>query len=207
MSENQVTYEQLIAYAAGELAADEAAEVEAHLARDPSAAATVARYRMAQATLRGDDSVEPPAESVARARAIFDPGRAAAARPSIGEHVQRLVARLLYDSRAEPALAGLRGAGTGFQMSFELPGGAELDLQAEPADEADGAWRLLGQVAPVLPRSKLRVSLCRAGSLLPIRTIEADERGAFALRVEPGTFDLHVSMPAGAVVIPDLRIE
>ncbi len=207
MSKGSIIYEKLIAYAAEELSAAEAAGVEAHLARDPSAAATVARYRMVQATLRGDDSVAPPNEAVARARAIFEPARTAAApRPSLVEHLERFVARLLYDSRAELALAGLRGSGAGFQMTYELPGDAELDLQAEPGDGADGAWRLLGQVASAGPRSKLRVSLCRAGSLVPIRTVEADDRGAFALRVEPGTYDLHIGMPTGAVVASDIRI-
>ncbi len=209
MSRPRVSYKQLIAFAAGELADEEARQVEAHLAGHPEAVETVARYRMAHWTLQADDGVDPPPEAVARAKAVFEPGREPAGEPSLGERIGELVARLIYDSRAEPALAGVRGAVTGFQLAYELPESeAQLDLQAD-VDE-DGAdtrrWRLVGQISSQQPLPPPQVALCRAGSLTPVRTVDADERGVFVVRIEPGTYDLRLHLPGGVNVVPDIRM-
>ena len=209
MSKPPMSYDRLIAFASGELSGPEAAEVEAYVATDPKAAETVARFRMARATLRADDGADPPPEVVAKAKAIYDARHFAAAGPSLTEQVGRLVARLIYDSRLEPAVAGLRGQTTGFQVTYDLSaGGAELDLQAELAEEVGNGhrWRLVGQVASEQSLPATRVALCRAGSLTPVETTTSDERGVFVLRTEPGTFDLHLHLPAGVSVVPDIRI-
>ncbi|MHC4219574.1 MAG: anti-sigma factor family protein [Planctomycetota bacterium] len=197
----------MIAFAAGELADGEARQVEAWLASHPDAAETVARYRMARTTLQTDNGADPPPESVARAKAIFEPRTAAA--PSLADRVEQLIATLIYDSRVKPALAGVRGAVTGFQLGYELPESeAQLDLQAD-VDE-DGAdtrrWRLVGQISSANPLPPAKVTLCRPGSLTPVHTVHSDERGVFVVKIEPGTFDLHVQLPGGLHVVPDIRM-
>ncbi len=200
-------YDTLISYAAGELAGHEAAEVEAWLARDPAAARTVARYRLAQVSLRQDESPSP--EAAAQAKAIFD--RARPARSGFSEQLAQLVARLIFDSRAEPALAGLRGRGSSFQLTYDLSSEAaeeespELDLQAEPVPQAQ-SWRVVGQVAGCDQVEAMRVDLCRAGSPTPIQTVQGDRRGTFVLSVEPGTYDLHLHLPGRVAVVPDIRM-
>ena len=210
MSKSGITKQRLIAYAAGELPEPQAAEVEAFLARDPEAARTVALCRMAQAAIGGDDGVDPPPEVVARAKAVFEPQPHG---PGPVEAVVRTIARLIFDSRAQPAYAGLRGAATAFQMTYELSGvpacpGAELDLQAQLTDGEDEGrpWRLLGQVASPQLIGSLRVDVCRAGSLAPIQTVEGDRRGGFVVLLPPGTYDLHLRLAGGVSVVPDIRI-
>lgn len=207
MSKARASYQQLIAYAAGdEVVGLDREAVEAHLARHLEAAETVSHYRMARSILQADDGVDPPAEVVARAKRVFDPGRFQASRRGLTKQGGQLVAKLIFDSRAGPAPAGLRGQATGFQQTYELADAtAELDLLAEAA-ETDGdtkGWRLIGQLTS--PK-RVRVELCRAGSLTPIRTIDTDQRGVFVLRTEPGTFDLRIHLPGGVTVVSDIRI-
>ena len=76
MGSSKINYEQLIAYAAGELTPERAAEVQAYLTANPKAAEPIALYRQAQAAVQTDQSAAPPAELVAKAKAIF------AAKPS-----------------------------------------------------------------------------------------------------------------------------
>lgn len=209
MSNTKVTQQQLIAYAAGDLRGAAAERVEALLGRDADAARTVARYRLARRTILGDDGVDPPAEAVERARAIYDPTFYAVERPSLGDCVGGLIAHLLYDSRAAPALAGLRGQATSFQMTWRLAqdAGIELDLQAELTDTPAGEqWQVVGQVTSREPLGSLSVNLCHTGSSTAVQSVNADARGSFVLRVAPGPYDLHLHMPDGHAVVPDIRL-
>ncbi|MHC4413815.1 MAG: anti-sigma factor family protein [Planctomycetota bacterium] len=211
MGKPTITYQQLLRYAAGELSGPEAVEIEAHLARDPDAAATVSRYRLVRATLLADDGVDPPPEVVAKAKALFRRRAEVSKRPpGLIDQVAATIARLIFDSRVQPALAGLRGPATGFQLTYELSG-ARLDLEVEPAEPAEPAaegagWRLLGQIASPRPLPAVRVALCQAGTDEPVCAVESDERGAFALDAQPGTYDLRIHLPDGVAVVPDLRI-
>src|SRR5262245_48013749 len=145
---SRISYDLLITYAAGELYGPEASAVEAWLAVNAAAAETVFRYRMVDESVRLDDGTEPPSQAAARARALFSrPGR-----PTLAVQVGRLVARLIFDSRTQPVLAGLRGRGTSFHLTYDLSAAgagdsAELDLQAEPSTVSGRTWRVVGQVA------------------------------------------------------------
>ncbi len=209
MSHAKITHQQLIAYAAGELQGADAEQVQAHLERDADAARTVHRYRLARQTVLGDDAVDPPTEVLERARSIFDPTVHGRDRQSLAECVGGLIAQLIFDSRAQPALAGLRGQATSFQMTWRLSPETEmeLDLQAELTDAPGGQrWQLVGQVTSRDPIGPLTVSLCHAGSSSAVHSVDADERGSFVLRVEPGPYDLHLHLPGGHTVVPDIRL-
>ncbi len=202
--------EDLIAYAAGELSGTDVANVEVRLRRDPRAAATVARYRLARRTLLADDGADPSPEASAAARAIFrtTPGVTLTERVA---HLGQIIATVLFDSREMPAAAGLRGPATSFQMTWSLSGPdgltGELDLAAEPVEsDPDGSWRVVGQLTTREPMTSLRVDVCRAGSLAPVQTIDGDRRGAFMLRLKPGTWDFHLYLPKTTVMVPDIRI-
>ncbi len=206
MSRHRIPYDKLIAYAAGDLTGSDADRVQELLADDPQAADTVARFRMARETLQADDGVEPPAEAVMSARAIFR----SHPRQSLIERAAAVVGELIFDGRAEPALAGLRGQATAFQTTWRLSpeDGLDLDLQAELVDDGAGRerWRVVGQVVSREPLGSLRVDLCRAGSTAPIQSVDSDQRGAFLLHVEPGTYDVYLNLPHRVVVVPGIRM-
>ena len=73
MSHSQITHQQLIAYAAGEIRGADAERVRAHLERDADAARTVHRYRPARQTVRGDNGADPPTVVMERAGSIGAP--------------------------------------------------------------------------------------------------------------------------------------
>lgn len=209
MSHPRITHQQLIAYAAGEIPGAEAEQVQAHLERDAEAARTVRCYRLASQTILEDSGADPPTEALQRARSIFDPTVHASDRQSLAEHIGNLIAQLIFDSRAQPALAGLRGQATSFQMTWRLAPESEmeLDLQAELTDAPGGErWQLVGQVTSRDPIGPLTVNLCREGSTVAVHSVDADERGSFVLRVEPGIYDLHMDLPGGHTVVPDIRL-
>ena len=207
MASHRIPYDMLIAYAAGDLTPADVDRVQELLAGDPQAAETVARFRMARETLQADDGVEPPAEAVISAQAIFR----SRPRKSFIDRAADVVGELIFDSRAQPALAGLRGQATAFQTTWRLSpeDGLDLDLQAELVDdEATGGerWRLVGQVVSREPTGSVQVELCRAGSTAPIQSVDSDQRGAFMLHIESGTYDLYLKLPHGVVVVPGIRM-
>lgn len=206
MSDARMSHQQLIAYAAGELSGAEAAEVERHLSRSPAAARTVAAYRQASAALSAEDGQDPPPETVRRAKAVFDPQALPAGPPGLVDRIAQAVARLVYDSRLQPAVAGLRGSATSFQLTYELLG-ARLELEAEIADDSaeEPQWRMVGQItAPAAP-PRCTAALRAAGEARLVQTADVDEHGVFVLRAGPGTYDLHLEMPDRVAVVPDIR--
>ena len=212
--------ERILAFADGRLAPGEAAAIERELATDAEAAALLATYRAASDAVRTDDSVEAPAEVIARARAVFDaaalPRKSAAG--GLIERIQRLVAQLVYDSRVQPSLVGLRGRGEGFQLSFEAAG-AEIDLQAEPSqpgvsvandDEGTagggaGGWRVVGQVMMDQPVSGGVVSMIAPSSGEIVAQSACDDSGTFVLRAAGGRFEIDIELPDRTITLEGIE--
>jgi len=71
MSDNEVSYEQLIAFAAGELDPAQAEFVERHLKSHPEGAKTVARYRVIRCLLSANAEQAPSFRATTRAQALF----------------------------------------------------------------------------------------------------------------------------------------
>lgn len=202
MPSHPVPYERLIAYAADELDEPEAAAVASHLATCAECAATLARFRTVRAVLRSDDSEAPPAATLVRARGLFAQRRPA---PE-ANWLQRVLARLTFDSRAGPALVGARGIGRGYQLAFESDV-ADVDLELEPGEEPAGdRWRLLGQVAVHEDAPVAAVRLASPGTTTPVVQTTADEHGLFTLQAPLGRYDLLVSLPRVLLVLPDIEI-
>lgn len=204
MHDAKVTYEQLIQFAAGELNAADQQRVALHVQANPQAAATVAAFRQAADAIRTDLSVAPPAETLARAKQLFATRPQPASAPSWLERAQCLLAHLVFDSRPQAALAGVRGPGSGFQLAFES-NVADVDLSVEPA--ADDTWRLMGQVTPRTGSGAAEVVITLHGTLAPIRTVSTDEHGVFTLDMPPGSFDVFVAVQNTVVVLQNVDLE
>jgi hypothetical protein len=95
--------------------------------------------------MRSDRMPEPTSPAVARAIRLFQPESSdAPARRWVGGAVE-ILARLVFDSLAQPAFAAARGVMSGRRLRFEAAG-LELDLLAE---RRAGESHLTGQVASI----------------------------------------------------------
>lgn len=202
MSNSRLTFELLLAYAAGELTPGQAAEVAAKLAADPEAARRAAQIRATIEALRTDDTQPAPPATRAAAVQLFRPRGPVASAPGLIANLRRIVADLVFDSRAQPALAGLRGAGRSYQLSYTSePADVDLDVTAEAEQR-----QVRGQVSVTGAARAIEVRWTRAGSEQPLPGVTPDEHGAFAFRTPPGNFELQVRVGEDVVVLANLEI-
>ncbi len=205
MAKHRIPYERLLAYAAGELSGNEAAEVQAALASDSELAATVERLCTVIPLMRTDDSQDAPPETITAAKALFRAPRGLE-RPSWLEQLRRIVGALTFDSRPQVALAGLRGRSDTYQLTYEsAPADVELEVAVDSTDRAHRCVR--GQVSAHGEVGADAVALTAAGTLKPLALAIPDAHGVFRLVIPPGRFDLFVSLRESMVVLSNVEIE
>lgn len=206
MQEHAVGYEELIALAAGELDPAACADVERRVARDSEAATTLAILRSSVETLRGDGGLFPPLDMLERVQALFQSDNTEA-RPSLLDALKQVIGELVYDSRPQLALAGVRGSATAYQVAFESEA-ADVDLEVEPAagEQASG-FRVRGQVSPHRDGPAEQVALAQPGTRSVLVSAAPDEHGVFEIETSGGRFDLLVRMPNELIVFADVVIE
>ncbi len=204
-----VTIADLLDFALGRLSPDRSEAVAAHLTADAEARRRVDLFRDLARVVKAAPMEAAPIGAVAAAKAIMAP---AATRPSLAARLGDLlrdidaaVASLLFDSRAQPALAGVRGAGVAFQLAYRTDL-ADIDLHLDPEAglNDDGAairWRMMGQVSSPDGAGGFSVVLTPAGEDTIVTDATADDRGRFELDVAPGCFDLYVTSDAGVIVL------
>jgi hypothetical protein len=196
-----VTREQLLAYAAGELKGESARAVESFLVRDQTAASLVKLYQDVATAHRSDTSVEVPAAVLESAKSIFDASRFAPQRGSLveraAESVARLVASLTYDSRV--ATAGLRSSllRDAYQLSFNVDGlDADLHIQrprmTEHAAGAPARFRVMGQVSGGGAIDAGEVSATRLRAERSTANARTNEFGEFQLELPAGVYDITI---------------
>ena len=204
MSDHAVAYDDLLAYAWGELAGDRADAIARHVAACAECAATVRRVGLVQSTVRADATLAPSPDALTRVLALIS-GRQPVSEPGPGlaETFRRAVAALTFDSRADYARAGLRGAADAYLLGFEIAG-IHIDLQVEPPAGPVGACQLTGQIDR--PAGGAVQVLARAeGGPLAGET-ESDEHGVFLLNLPPGVYDLELSVEGETIVLAGLAI-
>lgn len=210
MSRQSVAFETLVAYAAGELEPKEAAEVERHLAAHPMDAETARRLQSAVAVLRSDESIAPPAETLAAAKALFrERATQQQQQPESNwlSNLQRFVADVVFDSRLRPAVSGMRGAQTGFQLSFEHEL-ADVDIEVQPVKDGPPQTRVIrGQVSPHGDATVSQVMLTEPGGHTTLASAAPDETGMFKLQVTAAEVDVLVTLGDRLLVVPDVRLE
>jgi hypothetical protein len=198
-----VTYEELLAYADGELSDAAAGRVQDHLRSAPAAAETVRLYRLARRALASDDSVAPPATTAARAKALFD-RLPAAAGAGLLDRVGAVVASLLFDSRLQPAAVRATTASR-IQLAYEASA-IDIDLVAEPTGGAATTWRLMGQAATDESGDAMPVALIAEGASMPLMTTRTDEHGHFTFDDVPsGRYQLHLELQM-TILVPTFEL-
>jgi anti-sigma factor RsiW len=205
MRQENVTFEQVVAYASGELTGREASTVMAYLAVLPEAARTAQRLQEVIQRLRDDDTVPGSAVAVRRALALLQ-SRDDVPTPDWLAPI-RLFATLVFDSRAQFAMAGYRGSAASYQLAFESEP-ARVDLQILPQDGTVGdRWRVRGQVTVRDDAEVDAVTLVAEHTDTALATAVPDQAGRFKMDSVAGVFDLRIDLDDGTRTVIASRLE
>lgn len=196
---NCPTFETLIDYADGLLAAPERPAIEAHLAADcGDCRATLAWYAGFADAAREDATVEPPSWVTNRALEAFADAREAASRRGVRGLVARIRAALVFDSfangLAHDALPARSAAAPTRQLLYSaVP--FDVDLYLASGD-TPRVLAVSGQVLPIdgddfASVRGMKVSVERDGAT--VASVETSEFGEFTIDgVPPGIYDLRL---------------
>lgn len=209
MNHCTISFETLMDYRENRLGAAVARRVRQHVIRGCAACQERLAWMEAflpalHAALTMEETPVPAgaltfARNIARERPLAPPPV-----PEQPTWIERL-ARVLFDSRQTPALAGARGQSA---QAFRMVFGAEnchIDLWAEW--ERDGPGYLIGQIVPRDGSAPLRaesVTLTAEDGRLLAATWEANEFHIAA--VPAGTYMLRIRRDGEEIIAPDVRL-
>jgi hypothetical protein len=198
--------EHLINYLDNQLNAGEAARLTAHLSAGcRQCAETRDWYERVRLIAASDESIEPPSWVFKRAVKIFETQKT---RPSLIERIGQRVASLVFDSLAQPAIAGVRSTETTNRQLLYRADDYSIDLQVAPAERlrADLVGQVLkeGEVA-FESVSGLRLEIARRGE--PVFSTVTDDMGEFKISgIDYGVYDLRIELENGSITIPGLSL-
>lgn len=208
MDDHHTTDDALIEYALDEADAQTRELAEREIASSNNARRFVERVRAAAAALREQTMHQPPAWLVERVKSRFaKTGTEEHAPDALGD-LRRVIARLIFDSRAKASLAGFRASTTAasFQLLYESEAG-EVDLRLTPARSAEETlWEIRGQATAADQTTPDRVVLTPADNDADAITAEPDDRGRFRLAAVTGQYELTVRFQTGTLVVPSLHV-
>ncbi|HEX8183181.1 MAG TPA: hypothetical protein VF747_00470 [Blastocatellia bacterium] len=200
------SFERLIDYLDNQLDRGDAARVSTHLAEGcPSCAETRDWFERVREVASGDESTDPPSWVFKRAVRIFENQRS---HPRLAQRIGRAVASLVFDSLAQPAIAGVRSTETTNRQLLYRAGDYSIDLQVAPAEDqrADLIGQILkeGEIA-FESVSGLRLEVTRGGD--PVFLTVSDDMGEFKISgMEHGTYDLRIEAHDGSITVPELLV-
>lgn len=189
----------LLDWLQGHLDADAAARVSSEVASgDPRIRATVQWLRGFLTTAKALPLHDPPPIVAQNLNNFFR--RWSEARAVLQREPVERRARLLFDSRKDLAVAGIRAAAdsdTAFHLAYTT---ADADLVLDVYRLGSGRVRLDGQVLLSEPTSAPVFEASAHEGNLAMRTVDGDELGRFRLAdVSDGVRELHVTN--GQIVI------
>ncbi|HXG65832.1 MAG TPA: hypothetical protein VNO70_12060 [Blastocatellia bacterium] len=198
-------FEQLLDYCDGRLGERDAQTVAAHLASGcQRCAQDLEWYRRVRAIAASDDGVDPPAWVLKRALRLFENY----APPRQEGHLDRLIASLVFDSRAQPTLSGVRSAEAGNRQLLYRAGQYSVDVQITFSEQSGAD--LIGQV---LRGGEFRfesvaglvVEVAQKGQ--PAYSTVTNAVGEFILgNIACGEYEVAVWTNEGAIIIPQLPV-
>lgn len=185
------TPELLLGSIAGTLDAAQASALARLVSQDPELALRLTRLRVAVEATRDDAREAPPSAVIAAAKEL---GRRLESRraPSLLEQFTRVldavIARPVFDSRLEGALAGLRG-GSGFALAFAAEG-AEIEIECGAID--GDRFGIMGQ-ATGCAFTRVECFTERDGAVVAVTDVAIDADGMFRLELPTDryTFRFH----------------
>ena len=202
-------FERLLDYCEDRVSGLTARLVATHLASGcRSCADAVVWYRRLRALAAGDDGLEPPAWVLKRAVHLFEEW----AKPREDDFREddtgdRLIAALVFDSLARPALAGMRLAETGDQQLLYRAGAYSIDAQISFSGRPEA--HLIGQVLREGEygfESVAGLSVTLTGRQVVCATV-TNPVGEFTLPgIVPGEYELAVATSEGVILIPRLPV-
>ncbi len=183
-----LSLDDIAALIAGSLPAHRAAAVREALAASPEARSIFQRLTVVAETIRADRGDPVPTTAIAAAKDLgsrLDRFRPASILDRVDAFVDSvraaITARLVFDSRAEGAIAGLRG-GSGFAVAYAADG---LDIDIEVSAAPDGTFDVLGQIATQAPDD---AGMWRGGSVIARDATDPSTRVASATIDDDGMF-------------------
>lgn len=196
----------LLDWAEGRLDPETARQVAARVATaDARTRATVNWLRGFLETARALPLYEPP--PIVRQNLCQYFARWSRARAELGQQPREERARLLFDSRQDLALAGVRsgpGGSEAVHLAYTTDAG-DLLLDVYPA--GPGRVRLDGQMLPASQEDAPIFEACVSGPGIMVRTKDGDELGRFCLRDVPAARCELRASNGQFTVVADLRLD
>jgi hypothetical protein len=200
------SFERLIEYLDNQLNASETARLVAHLSEGcRQCAETRDWYERVRVVAATDESTEPPSWVFKRAVKIFENRKT---RPSLIERIGERVASLVFDSLAQPVVAGVRSTETTNRQLLYRAGNFNIDLQVAPAEDlrADLIGQILKEDEVAFESvSGLRLEVVRRGE--PVFSTVTDDMGEFKISgIDYGVYDLRIELEDGSITVPGLPL-
>ncbi|MFL5807516.1 MAG: anti-sigma factor family protein [Roseiflexaceae bacterium] len=186
-----VPFDQLVDLVDGRLSAEAQQRAHAHLAACERCAAEVARLQRLIGLMRTDDSVDAPADLIARAVRVFH--------QRVAPLPQRLVAMMRFDSARQPQGIGIRSGFTGGRQLVFNAGDIDLDLRLSPV--ATG-WVVSGQLLGSSQGGEVELHGPQGAARATLNQLCEFK----LLPVEPGLYTLTLSLDGADLEITDLDI-
>ncbi len=203
---NALSFARLVDWLEGRLSEEKARAVEEQVAvADEPTRANIAWLRAFLQVSKTTVLASPPSELRALLRRRFEAYAQDRRQPGF---LQCLVATLSFDSRMQPAVAGVRatGARESQQQLVYTTDVADVALNIQP--RSDNRFDLDGQIFPAgdVAPDAFSIQLLRQADELGLTT--ADDLGEFAFEaVSPGVYELIVSTDQFEVLIAAVELQ
>ena len=201
-----VGFERLIDYVDGRLSEEDQRLVSDHLEQGCKRCDADRRWYGLVASLKGvPEPVEPPAWVFRRAVRLFENKPQT---ESVGKRAARAIARLMFDSLSQPALAGARSGGTSSRHLLYAVDDYSIDLRIDGT--AETGLDLIGQVLSTSESgfegvAGIAIDLARQGET--VSSTVTDEIGTFKMnRIDLGEYDLQIKARDMIIKVSDLPI-
>lgn len=204
MSDEHVSYEDLIAHLLGEIGDAGSTTIAAHLASCFECRATANRFASVRETIEADRIPGPSLSAIERVKDLMTASPVVQQAFSPLATLRRAIASLTFDSRQAYALSGLRGSTDSYLLTYVYDD-LELDVEIElPANESESTWHLIGQLARDDARPPTKITAI--GGRGHQESVTPDEHGVFSFALEPGSYDLLLVREQDLVIFPEIVV-